>query len=350
MSLKIKEFDNLFLKDNNGKIIISSDNSNIKINNDIQLIIEPSNINTINEINIQFIQPLQKSNIDTTGVLLHAIVPSLNNKRIGLMECYCQSLDYKQVTLIYVRFSNKDNYPTYDYIKLKDYLNNYSFNQLFKIFQIDTIHLDAFINDSNPYFKKLSSTTQKKLKNTYNKGLDYFSSADDNSILSHLEWFHHITRNLVIERQKEIRNELKTIPDSSSVEFKKLQEEFRKLSLELGSTIVYYPENYDYFYITDIDREKLGGFHNPGTIGGVQVKYKDSKFNETKEELTAHEFGHWLGLPHVFEDNSNYPESKVIRFTKNKPSDSENGQSTNNFMDYNIQRKSWFKNQLINVK
>ena len=91
----------------------------------------------------------------------------------------------------------------------------------------------------------------------------------------------------------------------------------------------------------------VGGFHNVGGIGGVRLQLNDkSKYNETEEELNAHELGHWLGLPHVYEGNK-VKGLHVIQFTKAKTAP---GQSIDNFMDYNLKRKSWFKNQLINVK
>jgi hypothetical protein len=48
----------------------------------------------------------------------------------------------------------------------------------------------------------------------------------------------------------------------------------------------------------------------------------------------------------VFESNK-VNGMKIIRFTNAK---TDPGQSIDNFMDYNVFRKSWFKNQLINVK
>lgn len=59
---------------------------------------------------------------------------------------------------------------------------------------------------------------------------------------------------------------------------------------------------------------------------------------EKPEELASHEFGHWLNFPHPFESN------KDINIVINQTV----GGSKENFMDYNISTKSWYKLQLLN--
>ncbi len=75
--------------------------------------------------------------------------------------------------------------------------------------------------------------------------------------------------------------------------------------------------------------EEVGGIHRTGESGGVLFVYKDDY-----DEATAHELGHWIGLEHPKNDvgHRKIPEYK----------------SQNNFMDYEIKRKSWFWHQLIN--
>jgi len=98
----------------------------------------------------------------------------------------------------------------------------------------------------------------------------------------------------------------------------------------------------DYYFLTNLDRGSVGGFHNLGEAGGIQTRWKGSDYGETQEEITAHEFGHWLGLMHTFpkEDGSADPGQIIIGPV---------AKTRGNFMDYNIRRKSWFKFQFLKV-
>jgi hypothetical protein len=105
----------------------------------------------------------------------------------------------------------------------------------------------------------------------------------------------------------------------------------------------------DYYFITNIDNDSVGGGHNRSKAGGIQVKWKGSGYGETQEEVTAHELGHWQGLPHTFRVHSKTKEVQKIDppciwVTQNE------GKTIDNFMDYNVRRKSWFKFQLLNLK
>jgi hypothetical protein len=337
--LNFKEFDKLAQQDKNFKIVIKSDNPSIEINEKTSLEINSSNIDKYKSkgvIKVQFSKILQEEEKATTGVLLYAEIPSLN-KKIGLIECFCKNVVKKAVTLIYVRFSPKSTYPVYDYKKLENYLNNYSFNQLFVSFELDTVHLDAFVDTNAVWYKKLDAYDKKLAKSAYSRDITSLANINDDFIFDYLnlhmsgEYIKRIDYNIEIPVDK---NRYKRILDNSGDYY------FITDINKCDSTYL----NGNYFYTT------IGGFHNPGERGGVHLQVTKLEYGQILEELDAHEFGHWLGLQHVYEDNTDYIDCQsttVIRFTKSK---SNPGQSIDNFMDYNIKRKSWFKNQLINIK
>jgi hypothetical protein len=148
----------------------------------------------------------------------------------------------------------------------------------------------------------------------------------------------------------EVLNSLFTSTQLSLMELGQLDNDelIKKLNKE------YNPQGYsrtiDYMYITNLERKPigqskdrlLGGFHNPSSPGGVMVKFKSTPYNECAEELLAHELGHWLGFPHTFKIGDNY-SSQI--FPVVAPQGGTNGKG-NYFMDYDTQRKKWFKVQL----
>ena len=79
--------------------------------------------------------------------------------------------------------------------------------------------------------------------------------------------------------------------------------------------------------IKSIKDDETGGFHKTGGIGGVILK---SSLDSA--EAIAHELGHWLDLRHTKDEGT--------------PTSIPESQTQNNFMDYNIKRKSWFRHQL----
>jgi hypothetical protein len=98
----------------------------------------------------------------------------------------------------------------------------------------------------------------------------------------------------------------------------------------------------DYYFVTNLVRSQgeetgLGGVHYPGSNGGFHVKMMVETI-EKPVELATHEFGHWINFPHTFERNNNV--NVIINSTM--------GGTKENFMDYNVSRKSWFKVQLLN--
>ncbi len=95
----------------------------------------------------------------------------------------------------------------------------------------------------------------------------------------------------------------------------------------------YQETTHDIYFITSVNKGQVGGFHNVGYAGGVRTLFPSSSIGETQEEINAHEFGHWLGLPHSF---SKQPQNTTLErihspyyfFVK------EMQQTQSNFMDY----------------
>ena len=142
------------------------------------------------------------------------------------------------------------------------------------------------------------------------------------------------------------------------------------LSSHQGKTI----STDDYMFITNLEKEKeqkessslngtpngqggkspdlIGGFHNPCKPGGIMFKTKDN-FSNIRFHEFAHEFGHWVGLPHAFRKQADgYPDENLygnmfflVRLMET---------TTNNYMDYFIKntsykRTSWTKHQLTAI-
>jgi len=105
----------------------------------------------------------------------------------------------------------------------------------------------------------------------------------------------------------------------------------------------------DYYFITNLDRGDVGGFHQTGDAGGVQTLWKGSAIGETQEEVTAHELGHWQGLPHTFRVFSATGDVQTIPAPFLWVTENEKG-TRDNFMDYSVIRKTWFKFHLLNIK
>lgn len=80
------------------------------------------------------------------------------------------------------------------------------------------------------------------------------------------------------------------------------------------------------------------GSNNGGVLFNVTI---NDQYGSTYKDMTAHELGHWLGFYHPFKEPNNPTLLHRIIGTQNNL-----GQTQNNFMDYNIKRKSWFKYQL----
>ncbi|MBO7142051.1 MAG: hypothetical protein J6V76_02965, partial [Bacteroidales bacterium] len=290
-------------------------------------------------IYIKFTEILQQKN-NTQGVLLYAKIPSLEDKKIGLMECYCKNVEQKIVTLIYVRFKPTESYPKLDYYELNKYLNEQAFNQLFREFIIDTIHFDAFFQKDSLFYNGLDSS----LKESYDRFLinkqkffsQDFKDIKNDTIITYFEECMNLPNYFInsIMLSDSIKNRLKSNIDQSHNRLTTIK--------NIG----------DYFFITNKEKKRgdnkyVGGFHYTRYKGGVLFK-TDQSF-DTRYDQCAHEFGHWLGLPHSFRKQPDATSDERIKipfyFLVKMMKDTQT-----NYMDYDITRKSWFKNQLINVK
>ena len=102
--------------------------------------------------------------------------------------------------------------------------------------------------------------------------------------------------------------------------------------------------DHTYYYITNLSLGNLGGFHAVGDGYGLKTASITSAFGETENEICAHEFGHWQGFYHPFDNATNGPSPYNINIVGIK------GDTKRYFMDYDIRRKKWFKYEMLNVK
>ncbi|WKS95935.1 hypothetical protein [Riemerella columbina] len=183
---------------------------------------------------------------------------------------------------------------------------------------------------------------EKKLQLIYVKwGKDNYRNVSDNQIFNFLKtksmnqlFFNFIdkpTYKMDLSKNEKLGKQL----DSLLTNYKNTSKEGAELltllkqEYQKENTII---DGEDYFFIinrsvTLPDGGELGGFHYTGNEGGVLFKYKDPA-----DDATAHEMGHWLGLEHTWKEGT--------------PIKIPQSQTQNNFMDYNIKRKSWFEYQM----
>jgi hypothetical protein len=216
--------------------------------------------------------------LETSNMHIQVYLPSIN-KNIGLLEYYCKPKVPRCAQLIYVKFADEINYPQLNHVSLETYLNTFSMNKLFLNIFIDTV----------------------KLESSYSKS--YFTGKSKEFVLGMLISEKNMKFGFPSENENKVEN--------------------------------------DFYFITNLDRGGSPGAHLTGDAGGFQAKWLGSPYNETQEEITAHEFGHWQGLPHTFEINRNATFNLIV---------APKGSTKSNFMDYNIQRRNWFKIQLLNLK
>ncbi|NLD47254.1 MAG: hypothetical protein GX660_08645, partial [Clostridiaceae bacterium] len=253
----------------------------VLINNQDSLILDGISLDNLTDINIKAIDYVDNNDIENlTPMHINVLIRSTREK-VGMLEFYCAKKIDKEVELIYTMFSDETNYPSYltDQV-LSTFLTTNSMNQLFLNFTVS----------STQYSCTTYTTTQMQ----------------------------GLTNQQIIDN---LNNDKygRTTPTG-------------------------YSSTKDYFYLTNLDipslnnpNAYLGGFHKVGYPGGVQVKFRTTPYHETAEAATAHEFGHWLGLPHTWDSRGLVP---VIH-----PNE---GGTKDNFMDYKINRKKWLKVQLLN--
>ena len=349
--LNFKEFDGLAKQDKNFKIVITSDNPSIKINKDPSFEINSSNIEELYKngaINIQFTKTLQSrenNKLPQNGVLLYAEIPSLN-KKIGLIECYCTEMIKKQIDLISVRFDSKSSYPTVNVSELKKYLNEHAFNQLFIDLDISLFewNLDKDLYLNNPVYLRLDDKEKRKFKEEYCLTENSFVTMEDGDVYNKLSEFHN-PFSTFLQIQQDLA--LKAKDNEKVSKILSLRQEcfqYNQKQTENGSG--------ELFFLTKIQKIQganryVGGFHSTGGNGGAL--YTTTESFDKRYDQFAHEFGHWVGLPHAFRKQPDKSEEEkngtAVAFIVKLMKDTKN-----NYMDYDITRKSWTKLQLINVK
>ncbi|ALO13835.1 hypothetical protein L21SP5_00252 [Salinivirga cyanobacteriivorans] len=98
----------------------------------------------------------------------------------------------------------------------------------------------------------------------------------------------------------------------------------------------------DVYFVSNIQGGTDPAGHLRGQKGGIQLKLSPNTIL-SKYEVVAHELGHWLGFPEIFNDDGDSPFTFKIHESQ--------GQSDYNFMDYDVTvRNSWYKIQLLNMK
>jgi len=255
----------------------------IGINGFDSLVLDAIGLSNITMISIKALESINGTTL--TPVLIDVVVQS-TRERVGLLEYYCAEKKTKEVILIYTKFKNENNFPTYlSHSALQSYINANCMNQWFLEFKIDTVHLEL----------RNRTTTQ-------------FEAYATNQIFDSLKHRKFGPNNKMTE----------------------------------------YNQTRDYFFITNLEIPGTGtdtwkgGFHNRLNNGGMQVKYKAGTYNETAEELTAHEFGHWQGMPHTWERGGRIGLAII-----GSAPPTAGGLTKDNFMDYNVRRTKWLKIQLL---
>jgi hypothetical protein len=234
------------------------------------------------------------------GSLIIDVMVKETNEKVGELEYYCAEPIKKTVNLIYVKFKGETNYPNpYTNDELQKFLNENSHNQFFIEYLIQS---ENFEIDQD----RITFLSRKNSTEAIYYGL-----------------------------------KVKKFP-----------------TYEWDKEVAEYNKKFDYYFVTDIEKVKttaddgspgsyLGGAHWLGTNGGAHLK-TTSPIGETQVELDAHEFGHWIGIPHPFEEKDR--NGNIVH--KSKPFikiETNQGSTKDNFMDYNVRRKTWFKLQLLNT-
>jgi hypothetical protein len=246
-------------------------------------------LNAINFNNLTNIKVKSEGVLDVGNIHIEAIIPDAK-KRIGLVEYYCRNINPRFPKLVYVKFKDETSYPSLCHNQLQTFLNTSATNQLFLNMTIDTVHL--YIDEKKSVFE----------------------SMENRELLSRLE--------ISLGRKN---------PQSLS-------------------NAIDWPKTYTVYFITDLVLKGdnvgdfKGGAHRVGAAGGFQARLP-AGIRETPQTVTAHEFGHWQGLPHTFRKYNGRIQNIPPPFT---PLTENTGGTTDNFMDYGVRGKTWVKLQLIN--
>lgn len=279
IEIKVEELQDIVLKDPNFKLIFEpSLNNKIMLNDLSRLELNGLELKNLRSLRINARDYINGRNLDSLVINVYA---KGTEYKSGKIEYYCAQQINKRVHLIYTRFMGETTYPSpFTAAQLQTYLNGSALNQFFINVQVDQEQFE--VNAERVRF-------------------------------------------------------LTNITTSTGLFYQLLNRRYNERDLAAFSS------TRDFYFVTNIEQRMpgtenyLGGAHLNGSPGGLQVKNKSER-NETDAELAAHEFGHWIGLPHTFENNINIP---LINTT--------HGATKNNFMDYNVNRKTWFKVHLTNT-
>ncbi|MFK7061586.1 fibronectin type III domain-containing protein, partial [Flavobacterium oreochromis] len=307
IKIDLTDFESIAKKDPDFKLVIKPTiNNKIKINTLDSLVINANELSLLKEIQIE-----AKKTIDTligrnlTAMFIECKIKE-SKEKVGQIEYYCALPVRKSIRLIYTKFSDETNFPNpYSDLDLQNFLNNNSHNQLFIEYTVTNENLD------------ITTST----KSTFMNGKNTMEAL----YLGLLNLKYGTPTGPVLNQ-----NYLPPGIDDAN----------------------------DFYFITNLEKEKfaadgstslgfIGGGHFRSTNGGLFLKTPSSAYNETSLETDSHEFGHWVGLPHTFEEKdangSVIPKPQPF-FTVH----TNEGDSQHNFMDYKIKRKTFFKIQLLN--
>ncbi|OWP74099.1 zinc metalloprotease, partial [Flavobacterium oreochromis] len=294
------DFNDIARKDPDFKLVFKPSIKNkIKMNKQLELEVSADDLKTLNLILIEALEYINTSETRMLDPILIEVFVKETNENVGIIEYYCSEPIKKQIHLIYTKFKDDKTYPApFTNFELQNFLNKSSHNQLFIEYVVQSENFE--VNEERMIFVNGKNSTN--------------------------DFFYGLKR-----------------------------EKFPKV--EKDSEVPEYDYKKDYYFVTDIEKAKttnedgsagsyLGGAHWIGSNGGIHLKTK-SPIGETQIELAAHEFGHWIGLPHTFEEKDNYGNviKKTLPFITIHNSQ---GESKFNFMDYQVNRKTWFKIQLLN--
>jgi hypothetical protein len=308
IKVDLTDFESIAKDDPDFKLIIKPTiNNKIKINTLDSLVINAKELSNLKEIQIEAIETIDITNLkNLTSMFIECKIRE-NDKKVGQIQYFCATPVRKRIKLIYTKFSDDTSFPSpYSANDLQDFLNNNSHNQLFIDYTVVSENFDV-------------TTSTKK---------DFVSTK------STMEALYLGLLNL--------KYGTPTVPIVS---------------------LSYLPPGIDsandFYFITNLEKVSaydvdgttpttyIGGGHFMRANGGLFLKTHGSIYNETNLETDSHEFGHWVGLPHTFEERSK--DGTII--TKPHPFFKvhlNKGESLHNFMDYNIRRKTFYKIQLLN--
>jgi hypothetical protein len=284
----VRDLANAAKADRKFKLVFKPRTNNIvRINNRDSLVVDGPSLNSLTSISVLARNPINGNTL--TSMIIDVLVQK-TRKLVGQLEYYCAVPEQKVVRLIYTKCSDEGSYPTYlPHVSLQTFLNEHATNQLFINFRVDTLQFP--VRRTTAFFQALNNT-------------------------------------------------------------RPIMDTLERLKFGPGGArgVLQVDEDNDYYFITGLsiprpNGAQLGGFHATGGEGGVQMQFIASSYGETSNELTAHELGHWQGLPHTWETNA-WVNVRIAGTAL----PTGGGLTGDYFMDYNVRRKRWFKIHLLNYR